>query len=297
MRWIWDRGYPILDKARRASQYVGSAQDITPMRRAEETLRQAQKMDAVGQLAGGVAHDFNNLLTAILGYAELLAPYLKEDEQRHADLEQIRKAATRATHLTRQLLAFSRRQILQPVVLNLNDVVADLVGMLRRLISEDIRIAVRPAPALDRVEVDPGQIEQVLMNLAVNARDAMPQGGQLTIETANVAVDDEFFQRNGVMPQSEGRHFVMLTVSDTGSGMDQATKDRIFEPFFTTKAKTKGTGLGLATVYGIVKQSGGFIWVYSEAGVGSTFKVYLPRTDEEVARDVAPPRNHVLQGR
>jgi CheY-like chemotaxis protein len=177
------------------------------------------------------------------------------------------------------------------VVLDLNEVLNDLVGMLRRLISEDIRIVVRQIPAVGRVKADQGQIEQVILNLAVNARDAMPEGGVLTVETSNVDVDDEFFRRHGVAPQSEGRHFVLLSMSDTGTGMDQATRQRIFEPFFTTKAKSKGTGLGLATVYGIVKQSGGFIWVDSEVGSGSTFKVYLPRTEEVVAV-VATPSAH-----
>lgn len=275
-----DEGVPV--------RSAGILSDVTDRRSLETQLRQAQKMEAVGQLAGGVAHDFNNLLTAILGFAELLTSQFKKGDAALKDLEQIHKAATRATHLTRQLLAFSRRQILQPVTLDLNRAVTDLAAMLRRLISEDIDINLRLDAAIGCVKADQGQIEQVIMNLAVNARDAMPEGGSLTIATANVDVDDEFFKRNGVAPQHDGRQFVVLSVADTGTGMDPAIKARIFEPFFTTKVKGKGTGLGLATVYGIVKQSGGFVWVYSEPGAGATFKVFLPRTQGDAPRDVAP---------
>ncbi len=263
---------------------VGIGIDVTERRQLEMQLRQAQKMEAVGQLAGGVAHDFNNLLTAILGYAELLGPTFEADDRRLKDLEEIRKSASRATLLTTQLLAFSRRQMMQPIVLDLNVAVADVLGMLRRLINEDIEIALDLAPELGRVKADAGQIQQVIMNLAVNARDAMPRGGTLTVGTLNADVDEEFFRRHGI--QDDGcRRFVVLTITDTGIGMDHAVKTHIFEPFFTTKPKGEGTGLGLATVYGIVKQSGGSVWVYSEPGQGTAFKIYLPRTDEAMAVD------------
>jgi two-component system cell cycle sensor histidine kinase/response regulator CckA len=272
-----DKGVPV--------RGTGVAIDVTDRRSLENQLRQAQKMEAVGQLAGGVAHDFNNLLTAILGFAELLTPLLGQDDQGLKDLEQIRKAATRATHLTKQLLAFSRRQIFEPVVLDLNAVISELGGLLRRLIREDIEIKVILNQGIGCVKADPGQIEQVMMNLAVNARDAMPKGGRLTIETASADLDRGFFKKHGIPDESAHRHFAVLIVSDSGVGMDQATKHRIFEPFFTTKPKGEGTGLGLATVYGIVKQSGGFLLVESEPGRGSTFKIYLPRTEENLVRE------------
>ena len=258
---------------------VGIGIDITERKHLETQLAQSQKMEAIGHLAGGVAHDFNNLLTAILGYADLLIPVLEGNDSGLKDLEQIHNAGTRATSLTRQLLAFSRRQILQPVVLDLNVVATDLMGLIRRVIGEDIAIKLALDPEIGCVQADPGQIEQVMMNLAVNARDAMTQGGTLTIQTSNLEVDDEFFKRHGIAVEQGVRRLVVLTVSDTGVGMDRAVRDRIFEPFFTTKPKGHGTGLGLATVYGIVKQSGGSIWAYSEPGQGATFKIYLPRTD------------------
>jgi len=254
-------------------------------------------MEAIGQLAGGIAHDFNNLLTAILGYAELLVPVVEPDAIHRNDLEQIRKAAVRATQLTGQLLAFSRQQILQPVVVDLNALVADVAALLGRLIGENIRLTLRLEPELGRTKADPGQVEQVIVNLAINARDAMPTGGSLTIQTMNVDVDDHFFLRHGFINESQTTRFVVLTVSDTGQGIDAVTRNRIFEPFFTTKPKGKGTGLGLATVYGIVKQSGGSIWVYSEPGQGATFKIYLPRTDKTVAAaTAAPPASNRLGG-
>jgi len=253
---------------------LGIARDITERLSLEQQLRQAQKMEAVGRLAAGVAHDFNNILTAITGYAQLILEDLGPNDPHREDITEIRKAADRAAGLTRQLLAFSRQQILQPTVLDLNTLITETESMLGRLLGEDVRLATRLAPDLGAVKTDRSQIEQVIMNLAVNARDAMPQGGQLTIETANVEMDDVYAHDH--FPAVPGS-YVMIAVSDTGTGMSQETQSHMFEPFFTTKGKGKGTGLGLATVYGIVKQSGGFIWVYTEAGHGTAFKIYLPR--------------------
>jgi PAS domain S-box-containing protein len=258
-------------------------------RQLEGQLRQSQKMEAVGQLAGGIAHDFNNVLTVITGYSQLLLARAGPDNPLRGELEEIRKAGDRAAALTRQLLAFSRRQVLAPKVLNLNDVLTNIEGMVRRLIGEDIEMMTIQHPSLGPVKADPGQIEQVIVNLAVNARDAMPQGGKLTIETANIILDQIRTSREVTIPAG---HYVMLAVSDTGHGMDAGTKAHIFEPFFTTKEKGKGTGLGLATVYGIVKQSDGYITVYSEPGRGATFKIYLPLAEAVVE----PPQPKVFLG-
>jgi PAS domain S-box-containing protein len=251
--------------------------DISDRKRLEQQLRQAQKMEAVGQLAGGIAHDFNNLLAVIIGYGEIIEERLDDSDPLRTKAGQITAAGKRAAALTRQLLAFSRQQVLEPKILDLNTVVADTTRMLQRLIGEDVELVTIAGPALGRVKADRGQIEQVIMNLAVNGRDAMPQGGKLMISTANAVMDEVYVRQH---PGAVAGPYVLLTVSDTGCGMDQQTQAHIFEPFFTTKGPGKGTGLGLATVYGVVKQSGGYVSVYSEVGRGTSFKIYLPRTDE-----------------
>ena len=281
---------PVYDANGDLSSVIGVAADITERVKAEEALnskeeelRQAQKMEAVGRLAGGVAHDFNNLLTAINGYSDLTLMELKDADPLRANIEEIKKAEDRAAGLTRQLLTFSRRQVLKSRTLDLNQIVADLNNMLSRLIGEDIELETVLEPNLDSVLADPSQIDQVIVNILVNARDAMPLGGKITIETANVFLDAEYASEH--LDVAPG-HYIMLAITDTGVGMDLATQERIFEPFFTTKESGKGTGLGLATVYGIVKQSGGCIRVFTELQKGTTFKIYLPQSEETV--EMAP---------
>ena len=286
---------PIEDGAGKVIGVSTIARDITEQKGLEAQLRQSQKMEGVGQLAGGIAHDFNNLLTVINSYSDMVLgeldssnPFLRNG------IEQIKEAGHRAASLTRQLLMFSRQQVLEPKVLDLNEVVSNTAKLLRRLIGEDITLVLCPHPALGRVKIDPGQMEQIIMNLAVNARDAMPGGGQLTIETGNVELDNAYARNHALVQPGL---YVMLAVSDAGCGMDAATQARIFEPFFTTKGPGKGTGVGLATVDGIVKQSGGNIWVYSELGKGTTLKIYLPRVEKtSVLLEPGPASPETLRG-
>lgn len=270
-----------------------TARDITERRQLEEQFRQAQKMEAVGRLAGGVAHDFNNLLTVVLSTCDLLAGELDPGDPRLADLEDIRLAGERAAGLTRQLLTFSRQQVVEPRIIDLGEVVRNLDKMLRRLIGEDVELRTVARGPVGSVKADIGQVEQVVVNLVVNARDALPDGGKLTIEITDFDLTEPHDTDQVEVPA--GR-YVMLAVSDNGSGMSAETKARLFEPFFTTKAPGKGTGLGLATVYGIVKQCGGFIWVYSELGAGTTFKILLPRVEEVAASRASAPTPQILEG-
>jgi PAS domain S-box-containing protein len=272
--------------------YEAIVADVTERRLLEEQLRQAQKIEAVGRLAGGVAHDFNNILGVIMGYTDLLLEQTN-NQQTEQRLLEIKKAAGRAASLTRQLLAFSRKQVFQVRVLDLNTIITDITKLLLRLLGEDVDLVTQLSSDPVTVKGDPSQIEQVIINLAVNARDAMPNGGTLSIETARLRLDEQYAQHHIPLPAGQ---YVMLAISDTGTGMTEEVKSRIFEPFFTTKDKDRGTGLGLATVYGVVKQSEGFIWVYSELGHGSTFKVYLPMVEEEVEQIEHPAEFVPLPG-
>jgi two-component system, cell cycle sensor histidine kinase and response regulator CckA len=264
---------------------LGITRDVTEVQQMEAQIRQAQKMDAVSRLAGGIAHDFNNILSIVIGYSDLSLGLIPPDNLANRYVSEIKKAAERAASLTRQLLAFSRRQIVFPKILDLNDVVHNATSMFLRLVGEDVEIEFRPSRPLGNIKVDPGQIEQVLMNLVVNARDAMPAGGRIIIETAETKLDEDYVSRH---PGSRVGHHVVLVVSDTGCGMDESIKSQLFEPFFTTKPVGQGTGLGLSTVYGIVKQSGGYIVVYSETGKGTTFKIFFPTVDGKAERLALP---------
>jgi len=281
--WVVSHGIAERNAFGAVDRIRGTMHDVTEHRRLEAQLRQSQRLEAIGQLAGGIAHDFNNILTAIRGYTELVHNDLAPEDPRAADLVEVLAATDRATNLVRQLLAFSRRQVLKPRILDPSSVIDGLVPLLRRLLGEDVVLSVRTEPGLGHVAVDPGQLEQVIVNLAVNARDAMPRGGNLTIEVSNVELDSAYVSKH--LDAVPGAH-VVIAVSDTGHGMDAATQTQAFEPFFTTKGPDKGTGMGLSTVLGIVKQSGGSIYLYSEPGRGTTFKLYFPRTDG-VAADVA----------
>jgi hypothetical protein len=277
VHWVAGIGRTIDGPDGQPVKAAGIGWDVSSQRNLEQQFRQAQKMEAIGRLAGGIAHDFNNLLTAIIGYSELVLDRLAGQADLTADVEEIKKAGERASRLTSQLLAFSRKQAVEPRVLDLNQIVGDVEKMVRRVIGEDVAVDVVCSPSLGRTKADPGQVEQVLMNLVVNARDAMPRGGRVHISTANVLLDASFVRQNvGAVPG----HYVSLTVADTGCGMKPEVLARVFEPFFTTKPVGKGTGLGLSTVYGIVKQSGGYVTVNSTLGAGTTFTTYWPQVDE-----------------
>lgn len=287
VRWLRGRAFPVRDAEGRVYRMAGVSEDITELRQVEERFLQAQKMEAVGRLAGGVAHDFNNLLTVILGQTDLALGELAPAHPAAVGLRDVRDAAERAAGLTQQLLAFSRQQLVEPVVFSVNQGVTDVESIVRRLVGEDVEVVTRLAPDAGSVKADRGQFDQLVMNLVVNARDAMPQGGSLTLETANVTLDDGYANSR---PEVQAGEYVMLAVSDTGTGMTDEVKARIFEPFFTTKELGKGTGLGLATCFGIVKQAGGHLSAYSEVGVGTTFRVYLPRESSiEQKREQAEP--------
>ena len=293
IRWIHDRGFPIKDRTGAVYRFAGIAQDITERKSLENQLTRSQRMEAVGRLAGGVAHDFNNLLTAINGYSQLALARLDARDPLYNDVQEISKAGERAAALTRQLLAFSRRQVLQPRILNLNAVVADIERLLKRLIGENIELVSSLHQDLGSVEVDPGQIEQVIVNLAVNARDAMPHGGRLVLETKDTWLDETYVREH---PGVAAGPYVLLAITDAGTGMSPDVKAHLFEPFYTTKEHGKGTGLGLATVDGIIRQSGGHVAVDSEMGRGTTFRVYLPRKDGTPEVLQKPGRRDDLRG-
>jgi PAS domain S-box-containing protein len=278
----------------RATHVVGVMLDLSERRALEDQLRQAQKMEAVGRLAGGVAHDFNNLLTAIFSFGQFVLDALREGDPAYADMEEVLKAAKKAESLTAQLLAFSRSKPVSPKTISINLLVEEMDRMLRRVVGEDVDVSTNLSPDLCNVRVDPGSLEQVIVNLAVNARDAMMEGGKLTIETANAQLDDEYGKAHGV--QVPAGNYAVLAVSDDGAGMDKETQSRIFEPFFTTKESGRGTGLGLSTCYGIIRQAGGYIWVYSEIGAGTTFKIYLPRDLADVEETRTRPDPATLRG-
>jgi two-component system cell cycle sensor histidine kinase/response regulator CckA len=292
VHWVAGQGRMIRDALDKPSRLLGIAANISDRKSLEAQFRQAQKMEAVGLLAGGIAHDFNNLLTAILGYSHFVMDTLDAGDSRRLDMEEVVRAGQRAAELTRQLLAFSRKQILQPTTINLNGLVTGMQQMLARLIGENVELVPLLADDLHTITADMGQLEQVLMNLVVNARDAMPEGGRLVVETANVELDQSFMKDVMIRAGS----YVMLAVSDNGIGMAEGTRQRLFEPFFTTKETGKGTGLGLATVYGIIRQSGGYIWVFSEPGKGATFKVYLPRAIRDDVRESPAVATHQATG-
>lgn len=278
---IWDLQLGSIGKWGNERAFIIVGRDVTEQRELEEQLRQAQKMEVIGRFTGGIAHDFNNYLTAIIGFSQLVSMKLKDNPELRQHIDTVIESAEKAAGLTRQLLAFSRRQVMRPGVINLNEIILDMAKLIKRIIREDIELKLDLYPSLWNVKADPGQIEQVIMNLVSNARDAMPDGGILTIRTSNTFLDDEYARTHISVTPGE---YVMLSVEDTGTGMTEDVKAHIFEPFFTTKELGKGTGLGLATVYGIVKQSGGNIWVYSEPGSGSIFKIYLPKTEEQAVK-------------
>ena len=285
--WVLASISPIINSEGVTTHYLGVQEDITERKKVEAQLMQSQRMESLGLLVSGVAHDFNNLMTAVIGFADLALNKTPQDDQKRADLTEIKRAGETASWLTRQLLAFSRQQVLEPRVLDLNQVVGQTAQLLRHVLGDGIEMVIRQQPELWNVRCDPGQLEQVLMNLAVNSRDAMPGGGRVTLETANVEIDEAYASSHA---SAEPGPYVTLTVTDTGCGMDRDTQVRVFEPFFTTKQRGQGTGLGLSTVYGIVKQSGGYIWVYSEPDRGTTFKIHLPRVREvaELAGESEP---------
>ena len=293
VRWIRARGAPVRDAAGRVFRIAGVAEDITERRQLERQLQVAQKLEALGLLAGGVAHDFNNLLTIISGYSQLILMKIPTDDPLHKSITAISDAGGRAASLTRQMLAFSRQTVVEPQILEINVAVKETGKMLHRLIGEDIILTMVLEPKIKRVKIDPGQLNQILMNLSLNARDAMPQGGKLTIESRNIELDDAYARTH---PEVHPGSYVMVAVSDSGSGMPLDVQARIFEPFFTTKGVGKGTGLGLAVVHGIVKQSGGHIAVYSELNIGTTFKVYLPAVEEKASKLDAPNSDVDLSG-